>query len=69
VCVPPSLRLTRSVWTSKNSEGGFFKCTLEFPKDFPMNPPTMIFQSKMWHPNSESLLSAICSALTRMSLL
>ncbi|CAM9194644.1 unnamed protein product [Chrysoparadoxa australica] len=32
-------------------EGGFFKATLEFPRDFPNNPPTMTFQTEMWHPN------------------
>ncbi|CAN0404968.1 unnamed protein product, partial [Discosporangium mesarthrocarpum] len=32
-------------------EGGFFKAKLEFPKDFPNNPPTMTFLSEMWHPN------------------
>ncbi|CAM9167357.1 unnamed protein product [Phaeothamnion confervicola] len=32
-------------------EGGFFKATLEFPKDFPNNPPTMLFVTEMWHPN------------------
>jgi ubiquitin-conjugating enzyme E2 G1 len=32
-------------------EGGFFKARLVFPKDFPNKPPTMTFQSEMWHPN------------------
>ncbi len=32
-------------------EGGFFKAKLEFPRDFPNNPPTMTFTSEMWHPN------------------
>lgn len=36
-------------------EGGFFKARLEFPKDFPNNPPTMTFASEMFHPNGESL--------------
>lgn len=35
-------------------EGGFFKAKLEFPKDFPNNPPTMTFASEMFHPNGES---------------
>ena len=34
-------------------EGGFFKAKLEFPKDFPNNPPTMTFVSEMFHPNGE----------------
>ena len=32
-------------------EGGFFKARLVFPPDFPNMPPTMTFQSDMWHPN------------------
>ena len=32
-------------------EGGYFKATLKFPDDFPNNPPTMVFKTKMWHPN------------------
>jgi ubiquitin-conjugating enzyme E2 G1 len=32
-------------------EGGFFKAKLEFPPDFPNNPPAMTFTSEMWHPN------------------
>ena len=32
-------------------EGGYFKAVLEFPDDFPNNPPNMTFKSKMWHPN------------------
>mmetsp|Transcript_26181 Transcript_26181/g.57460 ORF Transcript_26181/g.57460 Transcript_26181/m.57460 type:complete len:168 (-) Transcript_26181:43-546(-) len=32
-------------------EGGFFKARLTFPPDFPNLPPTMKFESEMWHPN------------------
>jgi ubiquitin-conjugating enzyme E2 G1 len=32
-------------------EGGFFRCKLEFPNDFPNMPPVMTFTNKMWHPN------------------
>merc|ERR1712146_780977 len=32
-------------------EGGYFKAQLKFPDDYPNNPPTMIFKTKMWHPN------------------
>lgn len=32
-------------------EGGFFRARLEFPHDFPNQPPTMTFLSPMWHPN------------------
>ncbi|KAL3801724.1 hypothetical protein ACHAW5_010064 [Stephanodiscus triporus] len=32
-------------------EGCFFKARLVFPQNFPYRPPTMTFQSEMWHPN------------------
>jgi len=32
-------------------EGGFFKATLTFPKNFPNMPPEMQFTSSMFHPN------------------
>lgn len=32
-------------------EGGYFKAVLKFPDDYPNNPPTMTFKTKMWHPN------------------
>lgn len=32
-------------------EGGMFRATLVFPKDFPVMPPEMRFLTKMWHPN------------------
>ena len=32
-------------------EGGYFKAQLKFPDDYPNNPPTMIFKTKMWHSN------------------
>ena len=32
-------------------EGGFFKARLKFPPEFPNMPPTMTFQTEMWHPN------------------
>lgn len=35
-------------------EGGFFNAVLEFPQDYPQNPPTMKFTSDMYHPNSRS---------------
>jgi ubiquitin-conjugating enzyme E2 G1 len=40
-------------------EEGLFKATLEFPKDFPNNPPTMTFTSEMWHPNGKSCCCCI----------
>jgi len=32
-------------------EGGYFKCRLAFPKDYPMSPPEMRFTCGLWHPN------------------
>ncbi|KAJ2803124.1 ubiquitin conjugating enzyme Ubc7/UbcP3 [Coemansia helicoidea] len=32
-------------------EGGLFTATLSFPKDYPLNPPSMKFTSPMFHPN------------------
>ena len=30
---------------------GVFSATLSFPRDYPHNPPRMVFRSRMWHPN------------------
>jgi len=32
-------------------EGGFFACLMDFPRDFPNNPPTLRFTSEFFHPN------------------
>ncbi|CBY16249.1 unnamed protein product [Oikopleura dioica] len=32
-------------------EYGVFKCSLTFPKDYPMSPPKMRFLSDIFHPN------------------
>jgi ubiquitin-conjugating enzyme E2 G2 len=32
-------------------EGGCFRAILDFPRTYPMNPPTMRFTTPMWHPN------------------
>lgn len=43
------------VWIEGPSDtpyaGGVFKLRLEFPSDFPLNPPTLHFISDFWHPN------------------
>lgn len=38
----------------QRSEGGLFGAKLEFPDDFPENPPVMTFVSEIWHPNGKS---------------
>jgi ubiquitin-protein ligase len=40
---------------SFQSEGGFFKAHLNFPKDYPLRPPKMKFITEIWHPNSNSI--------------
>lgn len=32
-------------------EGSILRALLTFPADYPLNPPDMTFQTKMWHPN------------------
>ncbi|KAI9229492.1 MAG: ubiquitin conjugating enzyme [Piptocephalis tieghemiana] len=32
-------------------EGGFFRARMNFPKEYPMAPPTLRFITPMWHPN------------------
>ncbi|KAF3929750.1 hypothetical protein ABW19_dt0201577 [Dactylella cylindrospora] len=31
--------------------GGFFKARLQFPKEYPLLPPKMKFETPIWHPN------------------
>lgn len=32
-------------------EGGYFKCQMDFPEEYPHKPPKLKFISKMYHPN------------------
>lgn len=32
-------------------EHGLYQATLQFPRDYPLSPPTLRFVSEMWHPN------------------
>jgi len=32
-------------------EGGVFKASLDFPKEYPLRPPKMRFVTEIWHPN------------------
>ena len=34
-------------------EGGFFKCHLDFPKEYPLRPPKLKVVNDIWHPNIE----------------
>lgn len=40
------------------SEGGFFKATLTFPRDYPLRPPKMKFITEIWHPNGKTSLTS-----------
>ena len=31
--------------------GGYFKCTMQFPKNYPYSPPDFRFSKPLWHPN------------------
>jgi ubiquitin-conjugating enzyme E2 G2 len=37
-------------------EGGLFPAELKFPRDYPLNPPSMRFLCDLWHPNGEFCL-------------
>ena len=41
-------------------EGGVFPAELKFPKDYPLNPPTMRFLGEVWHPNGTSVRACKC---------
>jgi ubiquitin-conjugating enzyme E2 G1 len=33
-------------------KGGFFRARLSFPREYPLLPPKMKFETPIWHPNS-----------------
>lgn len=35
-------------------EGGFFKATMTFPREYPNLPPKLTIKSEFWHPNVHS---------------
>ncbi|KAJ5562431.1 hypothetical protein N7535_003116 [Penicillium sp. DV-2018c] len=41
-------------------EGGTFDVDIKIPTDYPFRPPTMKFETKVWHPNISSQTGAIC---------
>ncbi|KAK9457477.1 hypothetical protein V1511DRAFT_520381 [Dipodascopsis uninucleata] len=50
-------------------EGGVFPATLTFPKDYPLNPPTMKFTCEMFHPNGNKYMSANADGTVCISIL
>lgn len=38
--------------------GGFFRASLSFPQDYPMMPPKMKFETKIFHPNGKLIYAA-----------
>jgi len=45
-------------------EGGYFKAKLIFPKDYPLNPPKMLFNAKsLWHPNIYWETGEVCISI------
>mmetsp|Transcript_99364 Transcript_99364/g.171165 ORF Transcript_99364/g.171165 Transcript_99364/m.171165 type:complete len:162 (-) Transcript_99364:138-623(-) len=40
-------------------EGGEFKIAVDIPSDYPYNPPSMKFSTKIWHPNISSQTGGI----------
>jgi ubiquitin-conjugating enzyme (huntingtin interacting protein 2) len=41
-------------------EGGTYVVDIKIPGDYPFRPPTMRFDTKVWHPNVSSVTGAIC---------
>ncbi|KAI9653341.1 MAG: hypothetical protein M1831_006046 [Alyxoria varia] len=41
-------------------EGGKYVVEIKIPTDYPFRPPSMKFQTKIWHPNVSSQTGAIC---------
>ncbi|KAJ5518980.1 hypothetical protein N7453_001402 [Penicillium expansum] len=41
-------------------EGGTYNIDIKIPTDYPFRPPTMKFETKVWHPNVSSQTGAIC---------
>lgn len=41
-------------------EGGTYVIDIKIPGDYPFRPPTMKFDTRVWHPNVSSVTGAIC---------
>lgn len=45
-------------------EGGTYSVDIKIPTDYPFRPPTMKFETKVWHPNvSSQTVSSLSSSL------
>jgi len=55
-------KLTAYLQGPQNSpyEKGIFALSVEFPVDYPMSPPKIKFNTKIWHPNISSVTGAVC---------
>ena len=42
-------------------EGGIFDVDITIPDDYPFKPPTMKFDTKIWHPNISSVTGYVCA--------
>lgn len=51
-CSPPTPAAEPFPLTVRARTGGFFRARLSFPPEYPHLPPTMRFETPLWHPNS-----------------
>lgn len=44
-------------------EGGNFDLSFSFPENYPFKPPTVLFKTKIYHPNISAQSGEICAAV------